>query len=74
MSGDVTRVGGLTAAEEVRRRLQANLARRGYLLPHQGLMAVAMPDLQDGYMVMYTCCRTRASWRLPCRTCRTATW
>ncbi|MDP3136232.1 MAG: carboxymuconolactone decarboxylase family protein [Burkholderiaceae bacterium] len=44
----------LTSPEEVRRRLSANRARRGYLLPHQGLMALAMPDLQDAYMVMYT--------------------
>ena len=44
----------LTPPDEVRRRLDANRARRGYLLPHQGLMAVAMPQVQDGYMVMYT--------------------
>ncbi|MDP3139529.1 MAG: hypothetical protein Q8N17_24745 [Burkholderiaceae bacterium] len=44
---------GLTAPEEVSRRLKANLERRGYLLPHQGLMAIAMPRLQDGYQVMY---------------------
>lgn len=44
---------GLSTPDEVRSRLEANLASRGYLLPHQGLMAVAMPALQDGYKVMY---------------------
>ena len=43
----------LSTPVEVRRRLAENLASRGYLLPHQGLMAVAMPALQDGYKVMY---------------------
>ncbi|AEC21220.1 hypothetical protein PT7_2680 [Pusillimonas sp. T7-7] len=44
---------GLSTPEDVKRRLEQNLASRGYLLPHQGLMAVAMPALQDGYKVMY---------------------
>lgn len=44
----------LSTPDAVRSRLQANLAKRGYLLPQQGLMAVAMPELQDAYMVMYS--------------------
>ena len=38
---------------EVRARLDEFRARRGYLLPHQGAMAAALPDLQDAYGVMY---------------------
>lgn len=45
---------GISSPEEVRRRLQEHVARRGYLLPQQGMMAVAMPDLQDAYTVMYS--------------------
>lgn len=55
----------LTPPEEVRRRLQANLERRGYLLPHQGLMAVAMPEVQDGYMVMYSALTLRQNHLAP---------
>ena len=43
----------LTPPEVVRDRLAANLGSRGYILPHQGLMAAAMPRLQDGYATMY---------------------
>lgn len=53
MATDKTGQRGLTPPGEVAQRLQANLDRRGYLLPHQGLMAVAMPEVQDAYMVMY---------------------
>jgi len=44
----------LSTPEEVRERLREHVGRRGYLLPQQGLMAVAMPDMQDGYTVMYS--------------------
>jgi hypothetical protein len=44
----------ISSPEEVRSRIQAHVARRGYLLPQQGLMAVAMPAMQDGYTVMYS--------------------
>jgi len=40
-------------AEEVRRRLDEFRQRRGYVLPHQGVMAAALPDLQDIYGVIY---------------------
>jgi alkylhydroperoxidase/carboxymuconolactone decarboxylase family protein YurZ len=39
--------------EAVRARLEEFRARRGYLMPHQGAMAAALPDLQDAYGVMY---------------------
>lgn len=39
--------------EQVRARLEEFRARRGYLLPHQGAMAAALPDLQRAYGVMY---------------------
>jgi alkylhydroperoxidase/carboxymuconolactone decarboxylase family protein YurZ len=40
-------------ADDVRRRLAAFRERRGYLLPHQGAMAAALPELQDIYGVIY---------------------
>ncbi len=43
----------LTPAEEVRRRLEAFRQQRGYLLPHQGALAAALPDLQDAYGPFY---------------------
>ena len=43
----------LPPPEEVTRRLEAVRAARGFLLPHQGVMAAAMPDLQDAAAVMY---------------------
>lgn len=46
--------GKLSTPDEVRARIQAHVARRGYLFPQQGLMAVAMPAMQDGYTVMYS--------------------
>jgi alkylhydroperoxidase/carboxymuconolactone decarboxylase family protein YurZ len=39
---------------ELESRLAAVKARRGYLLPHHGLMAVAFPDLLAGYDAAYT--------------------
>jgi alkylhydroperoxidase/carboxymuconolactone decarboxylase family protein YurZ len=39
--------------ESVRARLAEFRARRGYLMPHQGAMAAALPELQDAYGVMY---------------------
>ncbi len=41
------------SAEAVRERLAEFRARRGYLMAHQGVMAAALPDLQDAYGVMY---------------------
>jgi alkylhydroperoxidase/carboxymuconolactone decarboxylase family protein YurZ len=35
--------------EEIARRLEAVKAKRGYLLPHHGLMAIAAPRLLDAY-------------------------
>ena len=44
----------LSSPDEVRARIKEHVARRGYLLPQQGMMAVAMPAMQDGYRVMYS--------------------
>lgn len=46
-------MGGETT-EELERRLQAVRAKRGYLLPHHGLLALAFPDLLAGYDAAYT--------------------
>ena len=46
--------GKLSSPEEVKRRMEANFASRGYLLPHQGLFAAAMPALQDAYPAIYS--------------------
>lgn len=35
-------------------RLRAVRAKRGFLLPHHGLLALAFPDLLDGYDAAYT--------------------
>lgn len=43
----------LPDAAEVRRRLAAHRSARGFLLPHHGAMAAALPDLQDAYGPMY---------------------
>jgi alkylhydroperoxidase/carboxymuconolactone decarboxylase family protein YurZ len=40
-------------ADAVRERIEAFRARRGYVLPHQGAMAAALPELQDVYGVVY---------------------
>jgi len=42
------------ARAEIEARLQAVIAKRGFLLPHHGLMAVALPDLLAGYDAAYT--------------------
>jgi alkylhydroperoxidase/carboxymuconolactone decarboxylase family protein YurZ len=39
---------------EAEQRLQAVRAKRGYLLPHHGLLAVAAPDLLEAYDATYT--------------------
>ena len=39
--------------DEVRQRLDEFSRRRGYLMAHQGVMAAALPALQDGYGVLY---------------------
>ena len=39
--------------EAVRARLAALRAGRGFLLPHHGAMAAALPDLHDAYGAMY---------------------
>lgn len=41
-------------ASEAEQRLKAVRAKRGYLLPHHGLLAVAAPDLLDAYDAAYT--------------------
>ena len=41
-------------ASEAEQRLKAVRAKRGYLLPHHGLLAVAAPDLLDAYDATYT--------------------
>jgi alkylhydroperoxidase/carboxymuconolactone decarboxylase family protein YurZ len=41
-------------AEEVARRLAAVRAKRGYLLPHHGLLAIAAPAVLAGYDATYT--------------------
>lgn len=43
----------LPSPEELRRRLEELRRSRGFLLPHHGAMAAAMPDLHDAYFVMY---------------------
>lgn len=40
--------------DELQERLEALRAKRGYLLPHHGLMAVAAPDLLAAYDAAYT--------------------
>ena len=43
-----------TVLAELEARLAAVKAKRGYLLPHHGLMALAFPDLLAGYDAAYT--------------------
>ena len=52
-SAQPTGVSGLTPPDEVRRRLEAFRQQRGYLLPHQGALAAALPALQDAYGPFY---------------------
>lgn len=42
------------SVEEVGRRLDEVRAKRGYLLPHHGLLAIAAPRLLAGYDAAYT--------------------
>lgn len=45
----------MTAGEDdIEARLAAVIAKRGFLLPHHGLMAIALPDLLAGYDAAYT--------------------
>ncbi|NDZ18758.1 hypothetical protein C7T35_21250 [Variovorax sp. WS11] len=43
----------ISSPEEIRQRLADHYAQRGFILPQQGMMAVAMPDFQDGYTKLY---------------------
>jgi len=43
----------ISSPDEVRKRLSDHFAQRGFILPQQGMMAVAMPDFQDGYTKLY---------------------
>jgi alkylhydroperoxidase/carboxymuconolactone decarboxylase family protein YurZ len=43
----------LPGPEELRRRLEDLRRSRGFLLPHHGAMAAALPDLHEAYFVMY---------------------
>lgn len=45
---------GAPDAGEVARRLTAVRAKRGYLLPHHGLLAIAAPAVLEGYDATYT--------------------
>lgn len=42
------------SGDELEQRLAAVQEKRGYLLPHHGLMALAFPDLLAGYDAAYT--------------------
>jgi alkylhydroperoxidase/carboxymuconolactone decarboxylase family protein YurZ len=46
-------IGAAPSAAEVRRRLDEFRKRRGYLMAHQGVMAAALPELQDAYGPFY---------------------
>lgn len=41
-------------ADDIAQRLAAVVAKRGYLLPHHGMLAVAAPDLLAAYDATYT--------------------
>lgn len=43
----------LPSPEALRERLEALRRSRGFLLPHHGAMAAALPDLHEAYFVMY---------------------
>jgi alkylhydroperoxidase/carboxymuconolactone decarboxylase family protein YurZ len=45
---------GTLSEDEARERLERVRAKRGYLLPHHGLLAVAAPRLLDAYDAAYT--------------------
>ena len=42
------------SSDDLERRLATVRAKRGYLLPHHGLLALAFPDLLAGYDAAYT--------------------
>ncbi|MDB5380361.1 MAG: hypothetical protein JWR00_4807 [Rubritepida sp.] len=44
----------MPSAAEVKRRLAEVRAKRGYLLPHHGMLAIAAPGLLAGYDAAYT--------------------
>lgn len=44
----------MTTTDDLAERLAAVRAKRGYLLPHHGLMAVTAPKLLDAYDAIYT--------------------
>jgi alkylhydroperoxidase/carboxymuconolactone decarboxylase family protein YurZ len=44
----------MTTTEDLAARLEAVRAKRGYLLPHHGLMALTAPDLLAAYDAAYT--------------------
>jgi hypothetical protein len=48
----------------IRERLEAVKAKRGYLLPHHGLLSVAAPEVLAGYDATYTAI-TLSERRLP---------
>lgn len=43
----------LPSPDELRRRLEELRKTRGFLLPHHGAMAAALPDLHEAYFTMY---------------------
>lgn len=43
----------LPGPEELRRRIEELRKTRGFLLPHHGAMAAALPDLHETYFAMY---------------------
>jgi alkylhydroperoxidase/carboxymuconolactone decarboxylase family protein YurZ len=47
-------MGESPSSDEVRRRLAEVRAKRGYLLPHHGLLAIAAPELLAAYDATYT--------------------
>ena len=52
----------LSTPDEVRARLQKHRAERGFILPQQGMMAVAMPDMQDAYARLYAAVTQQANY------------
>jgi len=43
----------LPSPDELRRRIEELRKTRGFLLPHHGAMAAALPDLHEAYFTMY---------------------
>jgi alkylhydroperoxidase/carboxymuconolactone decarboxylase family protein YurZ len=50
----MTTLGTTTSVQDAVARLESVKAKRGYLLPHHGLMAIAAPELLAGYEACYT--------------------